>query len=31
MVSATYPTWNPWVQNWIWNLYELAGWQTMTK
>lgn len=31
MVSATYPTWNPWIQNWIWNLYEYAGWPTMTK
>jgi len=31
MVSATYPTWNPWIQNWIWNLYELAGWPTMTQ
>jgi hypothetical protein len=30
MVSATYPTWNPWIQNWIWNLYELAGWPTMS-
>jgi hypothetical protein len=31
MVSVTYPAWNPWVQNWIWNLYELAGWPTMTS
>lgn len=31
MVSVTYPTWNPWVQNWIWNLYEYAGWPTISK
>ena len=30
MVSVTYPTWNPWVQNWIWNLYEAAGWPTIS-
>jgi hypothetical protein len=30
MVSVTYPTWNPWMQNWIWNLYEWAGWPTIS-
>lgn len=31
MVSVTYPTWSPWVQNWIWNLYEFAGWPTISS
>jgi hypothetical protein len=29
IVSATYPTWNPWSQNWIGNLMQHLGWPLM--
>jgi hypothetical protein len=27
VLSASYPTWNPWVQPWIFNWLESAGWR----
>ena len=27
VLSASYPTWNPWVQPWIYNWLTSAGWQ----
>jgi hypothetical protein len=26
-LSASYPTWNPWVQPWIYNWLEACGWR----
>ncbi|MDX1965385.1 MAG: hypothetical protein SFX18_19725 [Pirellulales bacterium] len=28
--SASYPTWNPWVQPWLWNAMQYWGWPTMS-
>jgi hypothetical protein len=26
VMSASYPTWNPWVQPWIYNWLQSSGW-----
>jgi hypothetical protein len=26
VMSASYPTWNPWTHPWLWNLLESQGW-----
>jgi hypothetical protein len=27
-LSASYPTWNPWTQPWIYNWMESSGWHS---
>ncbi|HMO86614.1 MAG TPA: hypothetical protein PKC18_17010, partial [Lacipirellulaceae bacterium] len=27
VMSASYPTWNPWTQPWIYNWLESSGWR----
>ena len=27
VMSASYPTWNPWTHPWLWNLFSYWGWQ----
>ena len=26
VMSASYPTWNPWTQPWLWNFLSYLGW-----
>ena len=26
VLSASYPTWNPWTHPWLWNLFHYLGW-----
>jgi hypothetical protein len=28
VMSASYPTWNPWTHPWLWNLFNYLGWTT---
>jgi hypothetical protein len=28
VMSASYPTWNPWTQPWLWNFLTYLGWDT---
>lgn len=30
LISASYPTWNPWTHPWIWNWLTYLGWPTMS-
>ncbi|HEX3727067.1 MAG TPA: hypothetical protein VHV08_12520, partial [Pirellulales bacterium] len=28
VLSASYPTWNPWTHPWLWHLFSYLGWAT---